>query len=321
MFDKFIEVFTTGGTIDESRRVLGISRNLAIKKLKDHLGSEEYARIAKNTSISRRVEAARKYRTGKKAGPMPEETKQKISKSHVGLKHTKETREKISKSVIKRIDTHGPLRSAESSKNAGAKARETKIKNGAYERFSMRMKGRIRQPMPKESKTKMSESRKKFFERGGISWMKGKTHTQEVRAKLSNKTLEMWSSGKFKNSSFIFRSKLEIRVFDYLSSIYDCCHTFKIDTKLYDIYVKNLNLIIEVNGDYWHLNPLLYDSSFYDKSREIYATDLWEKDRCKAVKAIENGYDFCTIWQKDLEKDFIGAINEQLEKYTGGDRH
>lgn len=212
MFNKFIAVFVAGGTIDEARGVLRISRNLAIKKLKEHLGTNE-------------------------------------------------------------------------------------------------------------SKIKMSESRKKFFERGGISWMKGKTHTQEARAKLSDKTLEMWTSGKFKNLSFIFRSKLESNVFDYLSSMFDCVHTFRIDTKLYDIYIKSLNLVIEVNGDYWHLNPALYDSTFYDKSRNVCAVDIWNKDKLKEVKAIKNGYNFITIWQRDLKRDFVGTINEQISKYSGGDRH
>jgi len=123
MFNKFIAVFVAGGTIDEARGVLRISRNLAIKKLKEHLGTNEYAKIAKNTSIKRRVEGSRKSKTGKKTGPMSEETKQKISKSHVGLKHTEETRKKISMSVIKRIKIHGPLRSAESSKNCRCKSK------------------------------------------------------------------------------------------------------------------------------------------------------------------------------------------------------
>jgi len=65
-----------------------------------------------------------------------------------------------------------------------------------------------------------------------------------------------------------------------------------------------LNIIIEVNGDYWHANPLLYDDDNtikYFKMGEVFPSTIWEKDKLKENTAKENGFKFITIWENDIK--------------------
>lgn len=61
--------------------------------------------------------------------------------------------------------------------------------------------------------------------------------------------------------------------------------------------------IIEFNGDYWHCNPSLYKSDFFNKSIGKYAKDIWEKDENKRLCAINNGYKILTIWELDYNQN------------------
>jgi very-short-patch-repair endonuclease len=72
----------------------------------------------------------------------------------------------------------------------------------------------------------------------------------------------------------------------------------------YDYYINDINLLIEVNGDFWHANPIKYlpdDILPFPKSIEIKAKDLWLKDKRKNELAIKNGFNIVTIWEMDIK--------------------
>lgn len=72
----------------------------------------------------------------------------------------------------------------------------------------------------------------------------------------------------------------------------------------YDIKIGNL--LIEVNGDYWHANPILYKAkdllSFHGNI--FTAEDIWNLDKEKAELAIDNGYNILYLWETDINNDF-----------------
>lgn len=66
---------------------------------------------------------------------------------------------------------------------------------------------------------------------------------------------------------------------------------------IYDFVYKNK--FIEINGDYWHCNPSKYDADFYNKSKNMTAKQIWEKDQNKIDAAKRAGYDIYVVWEKD----------------------
>lgn len=66
---------------------------------------------------------------------------------------------------------------------------------------------------------------------------------------------------------------------------------------VYDISYKNK--IIELNGDYWHGNPEIYNYDDYVRN-DMQAWQLWEYDTKKSQFAESYGYELMTIWESDL---------------------
>jgi very-short-patch-repair endonuclease len=314
-----LSLFSQGSTIDEVRALWNCGRNKAIRILKERLGLVEYAETAKRNGIARFTAAAAKANSGRIRGPMSEETKSKISKGNSGKILSEKTRLKISLSLKERIAVQGNLRSKESYLRGAALAKETKIKNGIYKIFSEKMKGRKRAPHSEIAKIKMSLSRKRFYSRGGQNWNLGKNHSANAIALMSISTRRMWERGAFDSGNGLWRSKLEVRVFDEISSRYKCSHSYRISNKIYDIFIEELNLLIEVNGDYWHLNPSIYEADYLDRHREVKAIDLWKRDAAKHELAKSRGYNVEVVWQRDLNSDFHGAIENVLSRHEGGD--
>lgn len=76
------------------------------------------------------------------------------------------------------------------------------------------------------------------------------------------------------------------------------------------------NKLIEFNGDYWHCNPKLYKADFYNKSKQMTASDIWEYDKNKKECAEKNGYKVLYIWEYDYNNDRISTIKKCMEFLT-----
>jgi len=87
-----------------------------------------------------------------------------------------------------------------------------------------------------------------------------------------------------------------------------------------DFYIKELNIGIEFNGDYYHANPLKYkgdyNNFFFDKN--ITAENIWEKDKIKKDFLDTKLNKLITIWESEfnefgLEKTIDKIIKEIYE--------
>lgn len=77
-----------------------------------------------------------------------------------------------------------------------------------------------------------------------------------------------------------------------------------------DLYIKDINLIIEFYGDYFHRNPKIYKNVIDDKKYKI-----WEYDE-KRIKLIRKKYN-CTImivWELDYHLQKEKILNEIKNK-------
>lgn len=141
-------------------------------------------------------------------------------------------------------------------------------------------------------------------------WQKGEM--EHARQIMSNKMKETRRLGKIKS---VIRSKKEKEIVLEIKKIgYDVKHSLKIDTKIYDIYIPKLNLIIEYNGDYWHCNPKKYKSDYFHQVKQKTAKELWDYDKNKIDLIIKNGYNLEVVWESQL-KENPKLINQIIKKY------
>lgn len=100
-------------------------------------------------------------------------------------------------------------------------------------------------------------------------------------------------------------SDIEIRVFNLLKHMYkkvEPQYIIEGSNHKYDIYIYDINTIIEVNGDYWHLNPLKYkeDDFIQIGGYKIIAKEKWEIDKKHIEFAKQKNYIIYEIWEHDI---------------------
>ena len=115
----------------------------------------------------------------------------------------------------------------------------------------------------------------------------------------------------------------EKELLDYVSSIYDGIiienDRTVIKPRELDIYLPDLCLAIEYNGDYWHANPKYYSEDHI--IGDIVAKTVWKRDKQKINCCIKAGIELLVIWEDDwinrqdvVKQELLGIITELIEK-------
>ena len=154
-----------------------------------------------------------------------------------------------------------------------------------------------------DSKNKIRESNKKngvLFYKNHIPWNKNKMglyhHTEKSKKAIGDHTKSLWDSGFFDNrkSPKLFNTKPELKmkiILDENNVEYKFQHRLSIG--IYDFYLPSLNILIEVDGAYWH-------GRLENKPSNI--EQIIEKDKLKNNFAIQNGYKMIRVWDDEIEK-------------------
>jgi very-short-patch-repair endonuclease len=73
-----------------------------------------------------------------------------------------------------------------------------------------------------------------------------------------------------------------------------------INNKIYDFYIPSKNMMVEVDGDYWHANPLIYEGKELNKTqiRNV------KNDKFKDILAKGNGFLLERVWEYDLKNNY-----------------
>jgi G:T-mismatch repair DNA endonuclease (very short patch repair protein) len=156
---------------------------------------------------------------------------------------------------------------------------EKKIKNTSLEKYGV------------TNVSKLDKNRKKHSE-AMIGWWKGLSDLEKEERI---------------NRNFNLVSGLEITVRNILDNnmiIYDPQRF--IGGKSYDILIRFTNLIIEINGDYWHANPNKYsgtDFINYPGIGQVTASSVWDRDIEKIALAEKYGYKVITIWEDEIKRE------------------
>lgn len=146
--------------------------------------------------------------------------------------------------------------------------------------------------------------------------------------RLSNSQSERWKnmSDDDKNKQLYrlhhtYISSIELRISNLLNTFnIEYISTYFLTNKSYDLYIKEYNLLIEVNGDFWHANPDYYKSDDLMKfpNNEKLAFEVWEKDKNKKELAEKLGYNIFYIWENKIKKstdeELIEILLKEFEK-------
>ena len=106
-------------------------------------------------------------------------------------------------------------------------------------------------------------------------------------------------------------SKLENSVFEELKNRNILCdRQFNIDKFYFDLHVLGTNILVEIHGDYWHVNPQLYKNKVLTEAQR----GNMRRDFLKRELARRNGFKRIVVWEKDLRENWESTISTLIER-------
>lgn len=86
----------------------------------------------------------------------------------------------------------------------------------------------------------------------------------------------------------------------------------------YDFIIRNKRILIEVNGDYWHGNPLMYNINGTDGKKKLNEIQIQkiETDKIKLNYAIEHDFKLIYIWEKEINSNDFTKLEKELLNET-----
>jgi very-short-patch-repair endonuclease len=203
-----------------------------------------------------------------------------------------------------RLEGHwGDLKS-EKRVNAIINTRKQKFQSGEYDHIL----NQVSKPRSEEIKQKISKGGTGVSRPKADGFGVGRLHSQQTKDKMSETAINnILKNGKVKRSNleYKFEGILDILGYQYQHSYY-----IPDIKKIYDFYLPDYNIFIEIDGDFWHCNP---DTKFAIpecKSQELNLIN----DQFKNEWAVNNGYKIIRIWENDI-KNNIQQVKQILLNY------
>lgn len=151
----------------------------------------------------------------------------------------------------------------------------------------------MKQPVKNNVLSPTSKPKKKYFKR--------------KQFKKSSDASELDGSG--------LESFFRINILDKLGIKYT--QQFKAESigRFYDFYLPNHNVILEIDGDYFHKNPAIYESAINSIQKRNMRVD-----KLKDTWALINGYVLIRIWETDIRsnpENVMKMLADRLNIQTG----
>lgn len=172
---------------------------------------------------------------------------------------------------------------------------------------------------------KFEERNNTVIERYGVANV---FQSKEIKEKITNTIYEKYGvlkavhiPGRYMNSGR--KSKPHFKVEELLNELNinftseDNTYDFTINgyNPRPDIVIPDLNIVIEINGDYWHGNPSKYKENgiICKWGGDVFVKDIWEHDE-KRNRQIESfGFKVIVLWEsviKELNSEKLWKILE-----------
>lgn len=137
-------------------------------------------------------------------------------------------------------------------------------------------------PKSEESKVKLSITQKQRYE-----------DNPDLKVKLSKLRLK-W----FKQKQHKKQSKLELKFLGILKEIgVEVIEQYEVNYKLFDFYSEKHNILLEVDGDFYHCNPLVHGEPKYRTQFNTIKNDI-EKNNI----SLKFNIPLFRFWEKDINE-------------------
>lgn len=181
------------------------------------------------------------------------------------------------------------------------KTRKEKFASGEYNHIKEAVKQNRKDP---DLGKKISEGSKGISKPKKPGFGVGRVQSKETREKMSKTAVKnIIKKGKVKRSNleYKFEAILELLNIEYIHSYY-----VESINKIYDFYLPKYNILIEVDGDFWHCNPIKFNKPEC-KTQEINI----KNDKFKNEWAAQNGYKLLRFWENDINNN-ISQVKKLL---------
>lgn len=115
-------------------------------------------------------------------------------------------------------------------------------------------------------------------------------------------------------------SSIQRKVYEYIKTIYSDAELEKYlveERKSVDIFIPSLNTIIEVFGDFWHMNPIKYKENDYNGFVCKIAKEIWQNDKKRIDNFLKNDKNVIILWEREIRNDtFVDYLNSSLESIS-----
>jgi very-short-patch-repair endonuclease len=170
----------------------------------------------------------------------------------------------------------------------------------------------------KETKTYISEVNKELWK--DEKWKKEQSKKFSLgQQKLRDKDPKAYSEMKAKAGKISSKkqgkykkNKLETKFENLLNEAnIENEYSIIMENFQYDFKIKNKRLLIEVDGDYWHGNPELYESFNYIQEKNK------KRDILKNKFAEEHNFKLIRVWESDVNnKEKMEILINEIQTYT-----
>jgi very-short-patch-repair endonuclease len=175
-----------------------------------------------------------------------------------------------------------------------------------------RIPGHFGDPKAKKRVDSIIKTRKAKFASGEYNHILNNVsqkRSKKIIDKISKTKKEQWETGKIGKRKYK-PSKLEktfTNILDLLEIKYETSHYVKHIKAFYDVYLPEYNILIEVDGDFWHSNPIKYPKGPINKCQIQNAKRDIEKNKW----ALDNGYKLLRFWENDINNN-IKKVKQML---------
>ena len=152
-----------------------------------------------------------------------------------------------------------------------------------------------------------SEQKMEFSEHRKMWWS---NRTDEQRIIFSNQRKAYWHNlsdldlETFIKKNLEYISKTELIVKNFLDdNLIKYTQQVFVNRRNYDFLINNTKILIEVQGDYWHANPIKYktgDLIKYPNKNVVTADSVWDNDFKKKLNAEKYGYKIIYLWEQEI---------------------
>ena len=99
------------------------------------------------------------------------------------------------------------------------------------------------------------------------------------------------------------KSKPAIKIENFLKDLgYNVESEVMINKRMFDMVCNNF--LIEINGDWWHMNPFLYEATSFNSNLERIAEEVWSDDWNKIESVLKLNHNVLVIWELGIRKNF-----------------